>query len=655
MGSNLAEKLDPFSWLPAPELRPFEFWPGELEILRKKEPLTVSQYAEKYRIVSVSSIPGPWRNKNAPYLVEIMDTWGKESTRGVIVCAGSQLGKTEALYNCFAYAADYDPGPTLFVMPDKVTGARVVNDRIIPMIDDSPRLRLLKSKNPDDTSNTRIKFKNGMFAYLAWSNSEAALASTPIKYLNLDEVDKYPAGAVQNAKARVRTYVYEKKVFEISTPTFETGAIWVDLNNEADEIRDFYIPCPCCGHLQVFDFDRIIYPADTTAARIKSGKLARYSCENGDCDYFFDDMARDQAVQMGQWIARIPAKDPQIIGFHLPAFYSKFVSISEIAAAYLDAQLDPDKLAYFYNDCLALPIPEDANAETASDKALYDRREDYAPEGETWQVPAAACLLTAGVDVQDDRLECEVVAWGPGKETWGIETRVFSGSPGGAQVWADLDDYLEGRFEHETGVRLGITAVGFDTGGHHTDEAYKFIKPRQARRFYATKGASTPGKPIISKPSTKNKGKVRLYSIGTETAKDSLFSWMNFEKPGPRFMHFPRSYGFEFFRQLTSEKAVQKKDGRGRLSRVWVKKKGYQRNEALDIRCLNLAAFEILNPNMDKLSRSLADQARDYRKPSPLEQVVETLKKITEAVAPGAVQEPKTPKSRKRRIIKRAR
>lgn len=656
MRINVAEKTDPFSWLPKPELRSHEFWEGELAVFRKKELLSVSQYSEKYRVVSVSSIPGPWRNKNAPYLTEIMDTWGLERTRGIIVCAGSQLGKTEAAYNCFGYAVDYDPGPSLFVMPDKETGARVVSDRIIPMIDDSPRLRFLKSKNPDDTSKTRIKFRNGMFAYLSWSNSPAALASTPVKYLYLDEIDKYPAGAVKNAEARVRTFKYEKKVVKISTPTFENGAIWDALNNEADEIRDYHVPCPHCGYYQVFDFDRIVYPDDTPPARIKSRKLARYSCANPDCNEFWDDMDRDQAVQAGDWIARVPVLDPEVVGFHLPAFYSKFVSISEIAAAFLEAELDAEKLAYFYNDCLALPIPEDAGAETAKDKDLYGRREEYAPDGATWQVPAAACLLTAGIDVQDDRLECEVVAWGLGKESWGIETRVFAGSPGLPEVWNDLDDYLEKRFEHESGVMLGITAAAIDTGGHHTEEAYKFIRPRQARRIYGTKGASTPGKPLISKPSTKNKGKIRLYSLGTETAKDSLFSWMNKEKPGPRFMHFPASYGFEYFRQLTSEKAIQAKDRRGRAVRVWVKKKGYQRNEALDIRVLNLAAFEILNPNLEKLARGLQVQA----KTAPLEKIAEGLKAITAAVLPVEGETVSgdqviAPKQRKRRIIKRRR
>lgn len=653
--SNLAEKIDFSEFLPDAPPRDFSFFPGELNVFRKKEELTPSQWTPKHRVVSVSSIPGPWRNENAPYLVFIMDTWGREHVRKVIVCAGSQLGKTEGAYNCYGYGVVYDPGPALIVMPSEKAAGRVAEDRIIPMVDDCAPLRALKSKNPDDTGKTRIKYRNGTFTYLAWSNSPALLASTPIKYLVLDEVDLYAPDAKNQAEARTRTFKHEKKIYEVSTPSFEDGTIWVDLTTEAQEIWDYYAVCPTCGDLHRFDFSRIIIPPGVTdPKKVVTNNSARYRC---DCGAEWDDADKWTATQAGEWIIRPlcnscdgnvelidgvcpechgtemrQVEDASVVGFHLPAFFSQFVSISDIAAAYLTTLLDPtpSNLRYFYNDFLALPVPDNADGETADEKHIYERREDYAPKGALWSIPMEACLLLMSVDVQDNRLEYEIVAWGPGKQTWGIETASIMGSPGRDDVWRQLDDVREKTFLHESGVRLRISACGIDTGGHHTDEAYKYVKKRQAQRVYALKGANTPGKPLTSKPTTKNRRRVRLYTVGTETAKDSLIAWLQVTEPGPRHMHFPRTYGLEYFRQLCSEKGFNRKDKRtGRTVRVWAKKKGYNRNEALDLRVYNLAAFDILNPNLEKLSRDLLSQVGELEEDAS-EQVRGALRKAVE-------------------------
>ena len=633
--SNLAEKLES-NYLPEPPLQDFTFSSGELRIFRQKERMDCAQWSEEYRILQVSSIPGLWRHANAPYFKEAMEIYSLPWVRELIVAAASQIGKTEFEYNTLGYDADYDPGPTLFVMPSKDTVQRVSLDRIQPMFDDCAPLRALKSKNPDDMTTARIKLNNGMFIYMGWAGSDAILASTPVKHVKIDEADLVGRRAINLARARFRTFSFEYKLLEVSKPSTEEGPIWEDLNS-CHIIFDFHVPCPHCGHEQTMHFGQFRWTDGVTdPKRIETTKDAWYECES--CAGRWDESLRNFAAQQGRLKPRHfcavcydtqlidgvcprcgceEAADlpeyPEKVGLHLPAFYSRFVSFYSIVADYLRMQQDPtgENQEKFWCDDCALPIPADPEGEITNEKTLYDRREEYAPKGALWRIPMGACLLTAAVDVQGNRLELEIEAWGPGRENWGIEYHVISGSPSLDATWKELESYLERTWLHESGLALRITAMGIDTGGHHTSEAYAFCKKWKRRRVYALKGSHVPGKPIKNKPSTKNKAKVPLYTVGTEAAKDSLFGWFSVDQPGPRYQHFPTVYGFEFFRQLCSEAPRWKKDPRGRMVKVYELRKGYVRNEGLDLRVYSLAVLEILNPNLDKLAADLRAQAEE--------------------------------------------
>lgn len=638
--SNLAEKID-FESLPELPLRDFSFLPGEQRIFRKKDPLDCAEWAERHRVLQVSSIQGIWRHANAPYFKELMEMYSLPWVREIIVAAASQIGKTEFQYNTLGYDADYDPGPTLVVMPSKDTVTRVSLDRIQPMFNDCVPLKALKSKNPDDMTTTRIKLRTGQFIYFGWAGSDAILASVPIKHVKIDEADLVGRRAINLARARFRTFNFEYKFLEVSKPSTEDGPIWEDLHS-CHVIYDYHVPCPHCGHEQKMVFGQFRWTEGVTdPKRIETTKDAWYECEA--CSGKWDETLRNFAVQGGRLKARQYCADcfdteiiegacprcggketapvlpyPEKIGAQLPSFISRFVPFYTIVADYLRMQLDPtgENQEKFWCDDCAQPIPAVADGEALSEKELYDRREEYAPKDVNWIIPMEACLLTASVDVQDNRLEVEVEAWGPGKQNWGIEHHVISGSPSLDATWKDLEDkFLDKTYLHESGVALRITAMGIDTGGHHADEAYKFCKKWQRRRVYALKGSQIPGKPIKNKPSTKNKAKIPLYTVGTEAAKDSIFGWFSVEAPGPRYQHFPLTYGFEFFRQLCAEAPKWKKDNRGRMVKVYEIRKGYQRNEGLDLKVYNLAAFEILNPNLEKLAASLQGKAEDLQEP----------------------------------------
>ena len=125
---------------------------------------------------------------------------------------------------------------------------------------------------------------------------------------------------------------------------------------------------------------------------------------------------------------------------------------------------------------------------------------------------------------------------------------------------------------------------------------------------------------FITRP-VKSKAKVPLYMIGTEGAKDSIHGWLSVTKTGPRYCHFTMQHDFEYFKELVSEHAVNKKDSKGRPVRVWEVRKGYKRNEALDIFVGTLAILERLNPNMEKLALKMnvpvALERKSARKPAP--------------------------------------
>jgi phage terminase large subunit GpA-like protein len=155
-----------------------------------------------------------------------------------------------------------------------------------------------------------------------------------------------------------------------------------------------------------------------------------------------------------------------------------------------------------------------------------------------------------------------------------------------------------------------IASVMLDSGGSHTDSVYRFCKARQHRRVFCLKGSSESGKEILSKFSTNNQYRVKLFIVGTDTAKDRIFARMKIPAPGPGYMHLPDWIEDEYLAQLTSEKAIRRyKRGRG-VVREYVKIRA--RNEALDLEVYALAALYVLGQGV---LRRLGELAEALNKP----------------------------------------
>lgn len=664
--SNLAEKHD-YSWLPSPPPRKFKLLPGEKAVMRARPEQTCSEWAHGNRYVAVGAMPGPYDIDVTPYARGLLNAFSLEHVLELFLCGGSQSAKSDIMHTCWGYVQETEPDQALIVMQDRDSGSETINDRLIPMIHNTPTLRKLRTKNPDDIAHRRIRLRNGAVTYLAWSNSEGRLASKPMRYGFGDEVDLWPEAAITRWRARFRTYenLGMSKILEACTASTVKGRIW-QTQFLAQVIWDFYAICPTCGRAQTIKFGNVSWPENIIdPADLCEKGIAWYNCEGCGCRWDEDD--RDEAVTLGDkvhnpdsgpglaedggplesfhgWRPREGSKRsarPAKIWAHIPPLISRFVDFHKVAAAYLEMQLRPTpaNTVYFWCDCLGLPVPEDADGDLPREAELYKtRREQYAPEGASWIVPLDACLLTADVDVQSNRLECEVVAWGPGDECWGIQYKTFHGDPhkddpysSEAGVWAQLHNFLQNeRFRHESGVDLRIVATGIDIG-YAARRVAKFVS--RDRRYLAHKGSTNAADPLVPRKPSKSKHGVSFYLLGVAEGKDTLFSWLN-NADGSCRLHFPQHYDFEWFRMLCAEHPVREKDRRtGKMVTIWRLREGYTRNEALDIRVGNMAVREILNPDYEAIADAIERRSKE--------------KETGQETVPKAAKKPRTEKPRR--------
>ena len=266
-----------------------------------------------------------------------------------------------------------------------------------------------------------------------------------------------------------------------------------------------------------------------------------------------------------------------------------------MAIDFLRAKALPETLKTWVNTSLGEPWEEDG--ETLDADILQQRKESWGDDA-----PEPVVLVTAGVDVQGDRLEIEVKGWGIGEECWSLDYRVIYGDPAQDTVWQELDAYLLKPIRSKLGVQLNIACACVDSGGHHTQMVYEFCSKRAVRGVFAVKGLSQSAKPLIGRPSRNNRYKMRLYPIGTDTAKEVIYSRLRVTEPGPGYFHFPLERDREYFLQLTGEKQVVRFT-KGVAKREWIKTRS--RNEALDCTVYALAAFKLLNPNLTQLAEDI--------------------------------------------------
>ena len=563
--------------------------------------LTVSEWADKYRMLSpeASAEPGKWNTSRAEYQRGIMDAFSDPKVYQVVWMSSAQVGKTEALLNIIGYFIDQDPSPILLLQPTLDMAQTFSKDRLAPMLRDTPvlkdKVKDVKAKNSGNTILHKV-FPGGHIT-MAGANSPASLASRPVRIVLLDEVDRYPLSAGSegdpvNLAIKRSTTFWNRKIMLTSTPTIK-GLSRIEKAYEESDKRKFYVPCPECGEYQVLKWANVVWEDDKPES-------AKYVCEK--CGALWNDAARWNAIKKGKWIAE--AEFRGVAGFWLNELYSPWVKLKDMVMNFLNSKDDPEMLKTFVNTSLGESW-EDRSGEEIEWKQLFDRKEKYT------LIPARAVVLTCGVDVQDDRLEGEVRAWGEREESWGIKRFVIYGSPALEETWLRLDDIIFAEYKHELGFSLKVSCTCIDSGGHFTDDVYRYVKPRESKRVFAIKGGSTASLPIISRPSKNNKYRINLFTIGTDTAKELIYERLKFDEVKGGYYHWNEEYDEEYFKQLTAEKAITQYKA-GVAYRKWVKIRA--RNEALDYNVYALAALRILNPNFQKLKEHLIKKDEKIKK-----------------------------------------
>lgn len=586
--------------------------------------LRVSEWADSHRLLDsrASSEAGPWRTSRVPYMREPMDTLSRDDpTQEAVIVAGAQLGKTESGLNWIGASVDGSPGPMLCVQPTVELAKRFSKQRLTPLIEGTDRLReKVKPSRARDSGNTVLsKEYEGGILLLAGANSAVGLRSAPIRDAFLDEVDAYPLDVdgegdpLELAVARTRNFP-RRKILYTSTPTLvgrsRIWALWL----QSDQ-RTYLVPCPHCGHEQRIEWERMRYDAATLETDRADVRLA---CEG--CGELIEERHKARMLPSGRWEPQAPGM--RIRGFQISSLYSPlgWFSWADAARQWEAAQGNDLKLRVFHNTVLGLPWAEAGDAPEWEN--LYRRREDY-PIG---TVPAGGVILTAGVDVQRSpgRLEVEVVAWGPGMESWSVDYRIMEGDTSAIDgaPWRELATLLGETFPTEDGRRLPISRLGVDSGDQ-TQTVYGWVRSRRDPRVMATKGRDAQIQ-LIGLPTSQEvrvDGKryrhgVKLWNVGVSTGKTELYGWLKRPAPldhdealPPGWCHFPK-YPEDYFKGLTAEE-LQMKEVRGFPKWEWVKVR--RRNEQLDCRILARAALAALGA--DRWSpedwRAKAERAAD--------------------------------------------
>ena len=513
----------------------------------------------------------------------------------------SQTGKTGGILgNFIGYVVDRDPGPMLVIVPTLDNAKSWSKDRLMPLLRDTPALRgkVSEARSRDaDSGMLHKRFRGGQLSIVG-ANSPASLAARPIRYLILDEVDRMPisAGAegspISLGLKRTVSF-WNRKILMCSSPTTKNASA-IEKRYQASDRRKYWVPCCHCGEFQILLFPRIEWEPGKT-------EEAAYRCEH--CSKLIPHHQKPWMLLLGEWRAENPSANTA--GFWINQLYSPFVSWEDTANEFLDAKGSPEMLRTFINT--ALCESWDDERETSTDEgALLARREFYPAE-----VPQGAVLLTAGIDVQDDSLHCEVTGWGLGEESWLIDYRIFKGDPSSFSPWSELDQYLLQPWRHESGPKLTVQAACIDSGGHFTNAVYGFCSARSGRRIFAIKGMSG-SRPVWSAAPTRNTiAKHPLWIIGVDSAKASVMGRLRLLVAGqPGYCHFPASCTENYFSELTSE-FLKTEYRAGSPVRTWTRKKG-RRAEGLDTRVYSLAALEALKAmgmRLDKMSAQIASQA----------------------------------------------
>jgi phage terminase large subunit GpA-like protein len=588
--------------------------------------LLPSVWAEKNIMIPVGNAkPGPIRFDNAPPQRGMIDVIKEPGIRRVSYRLPAQFGKTTIQQCIIGYFIAHEPKSQIFVQPTQGDVQTFQETKLRPMLDANPviRSKMAKARGRDGVNNSRIISYIGGWLMFAWAGSTRTLRGRSAPITHADEIDGFettPEGDPGELLAqRAASFGDEALRTESSTPTI-TDASRIDTGFEEGDQRRYLVPCPHCEEPQDLKWENVTWQgrkstciddAEEDLEQEHFPETAAYVCEC--CGALWNDGERIAAIRTAEqkgygWTASKPFRGHA--SFTATEMASVFRRMRHIVQSYLDKLVLGD-LQSFVNVSLAQTYAE--KGEKADPTGLMARAEDYRAE-----VPMGGLYLTAGIDMQQDRLEVEVVAWGVGEESWSIGYWVLWGDPLAGDVWTDLDELLASTFQHESGAVMAISSACLDTGGTsgYTQAAYEYGKGKTGRRLFLVKGVGGWGRPIVEKPQRKQSGKnarkVDLFLVGTDEAKLIVMRRLVQTSQTGGFCHFPKDRNEEWYKQITAEK-LGLRYLKGQPIREWTKP-DRARNEALDCRVYALAALKIMQPSFKRLAERYKTDAETTQK-----------------------------------------
>lgn len=574
-----------------------------LQLMLPPEQITVSEWAGKYRMLDSksSAIPGPWNNDITPYLTGVMDEFNNYETSKIIFVKPTQVGGTEALQNMIGYIVMQDPAPTMIVYPTETLAKSISENRLQPMLRATPEL----ARRFDENSQLLELQFDGMYLTLAGSNSPSGLASKPIRFVLMDEVDKYPgtsgkeADPIKLATERTKTF-HDKKIYITSTPTLKTGHIWKE-KESADIEKHYFVPCPHCGEYIELKFSNIRFPDEEGMTYADRAEFATYICQ--ECGCAITDADKNNMIRHGEWrIVRHNTQYVRSVAFWINTLYSPFVRWADIVKEFLTTKDDPDLFQNFVNSWLAEPW-EDTKLKTSAELVL--ERQTELPE---YVVPSWAKILTGGVDVQETSLYWSIRAWGDYLTSQNI-------AHGQVLSFNDIDNIMNAEYLNENGEPMIVNLCLVDSGDQ-TDIVYDFCATHSdyALPVKGSSHAQLSNYKLskINRTDSRAMG-TTLVLVDSGAYKDMIAGRMQRDNGRGSWMVYS-GCDMEYAKQVTAEHKVNVKHG-NTVKKVWQLKTSHADNHYLDTEVYNAAAADILGVRQLHLMKEEDVSVTEYKPP----------------------------------------
>lgn len=621
------------------------------EVLKPRPHIAGSDWANQHRVLSAETATeaGAYDWKRAPYQKEILDVCCDRTTQKVVLMTAARVGKTTILENVTGYYMALDPAPIMWLLPDLGEAEKFSTTNIDPMIRDTKVLReLVKDKRVRDSGNLKLtkRYRGGHISFVG-AQSANALHGKTIRVLIADEVDRFPFSAgkdgdpLQLAMVRTTTFQNRRKIILSSTPVYKDLS-HIEAEFLKSDQRYMYLPCPHCNHHQHLKWANLNYADDP--------ENPTYVCEN--CSAAIEEKYKFSMMLKGHWVPHNPSSTTA--GFHLNTLYSVHMSWKELAQEWQEAKGNRFKLQVFINSRLGETWDE--SGDRVTHHQLANRLEVYNAEVPTKDDHCNGVgILSAGVDIQKNRIEVGIWGYGANDETWLIDTVIFEGDTGTNEVWDACGKFLltktyKNKYNHPIGIRVIVV-----DSGYNTERAYRFVeslrKADSARRhIIATKGNDSFPRIISDRPNQSKQYGSSFYTIGTNLTKDHVSNMLNNSPDSQSYVHLPLSLPHdgvgerfldkEILQQLTAEKVILTYKA-GKPRREW--RKIRDRNEQWDMFIMSYAGLLSLGRKVLDDLGGLAEQVSQLKGGEDTDSLAPTINTNVPTAQPFKVHNPKKP------------